>query len=325
VELTGPVRVVSDSTYVVNCFKNRWWEGWQRRNWKNSQRQDVANQDLWRPLVDRYLADPGRLEFQWVKGHSGNDMNDLVDRLAVEAAARQEGRSGTGRPVALGPADRPAGSRAVRAASADRAGASGSALDDREMQAVADGPVGSGAGAPRPGGAGVTLGLPAGHRILVTGLRPEALGGWDDNLVAAAVRRRLAEILAAKVQLHPDLVVTTGLGLGAEQLAAEAAVEAGVPYAAVLAFDEQDRMWPTTSRARFASLVEGAAATLVLDDHRPADRQAAGRALGQRDQWIIGQADEAVVVWDDEDPIVGRTVRALQKALGEDQVWVVTP
>src|ERR1700683_3393810 len=39
------ILVVSDSTYVVNCFKDRWWQGWQRRNWRNSQNKPVANQD----------------------------------------------------------------------------------------------------------------------------------------------------------------------------------------------------------------------------------------------------------------------------------------
>jgi ribonuclease HI len=105
--IDGPVEVVSDSTYVVNCFNNRWWEAWERKGWKNAKRDDVANQDLWRPLVDAYKADRGRLTFRWVKGHGTDPMNDLVDRLAVEAAARQEGRSGEGVPALLGPPDRP--------------------------------------------------------------------------------------------------------------------------------------------------------------------------------------------------------------------------
>ena len=45
--LPGPVHVVSDSTYVVNCFKQRWWAGWKRKGWKNSQGKPVANRDLW--------------------------------------------------------------------------------------------------------------------------------------------------------------------------------------------------------------------------------------------------------------------------------------
>ena len=92
--LEGPLEVVSDSTYVVNCFRDRWWQGWLARGWTNSQRKPVANRDLWEPLIDAYRADPGRVRFRWVKGHGSDPMNDLVDRLAVEAAASQSGRSG---------------------------------------------------------------------------------------------------------------------------------------------------------------------------------------------------------------------------------------
>ena len=91
--IDGPVLVVSDSTYVVNCFKDRWYEGWKRRNWTNSQKKPVANRDLWEPLIDRYLA-RGDVTFRWVKGHSGDPMNDLVDALAVEACRSQSSRSG---------------------------------------------------------------------------------------------------------------------------------------------------------------------------------------------------------------------------------------
>ena len=104
---TGIVRIVSDSTYVVNCFKQRWWANWERNGWKNSQKQPVANQDLWKPLVDVVKSDMARIEFVWVKGHSGNSMNDLVDRLAV-AACKVIAANGlmASRPrVSTGPAD----------------------------------------------------------------------------------------------------------------------------------------------------------------------------------------------------------------------------
>jgi ribonuclease HI len=87
--LEGPLHVVSDSTYVVNCFHQQWWVGWERRGWRNTQGKPVANQDLWRELLALAL-DAGRpVTFQWVKGHSGHPMNDRVDLLATEAAARQ--------------------------------------------------------------------------------------------------------------------------------------------------------------------------------------------------------------------------------------------
>ena len=79
----GHVEVVSDSTYVVNCFRDRWWAKWQRNGWKNSKKQPVANVDIWKPLVE--LVNSGDVSFRWVKGHSGDPMNDLVDELAVAA------------------------------------------------------------------------------------------------------------------------------------------------------------------------------------------------------------------------------------------------
>lgn len=101
--LAGPVVVFSDSTYVVNCFRDRWHEGWLRRGWRNSTRQPVANRDLWEPLIDLYLARRDEIEFRWVKGHSGNRWNDRADRLATAAADSQRGRSPEAAPGAAGP------------------------------------------------------------------------------------------------------------------------------------------------------------------------------------------------------------------------------
>lgn len=102
--LPGPLEIHSDSTYVVNCINDRWYEGWVARGWKNSQRKPVANRDLWEPLIELYLERQDELTFRWVKGHSGNPMNDLVDGLAVaEATAQREAANGsTASPAADG-------------------------------------------------------------------------------------------------------------------------------------------------------------------------------------------------------------------------------
>ena len=97
--LHGSVEVVSDSTYVVNCFRDRWYEGWKRRGWRNANKKPVANRDLWAPLIDLYESRPrGEVSFRWVKGHSGDEWNEIVDRLAAGAAADQRPRRGRGRP-----------------------------------------------------------------------------------------------------------------------------------------------------------------------------------------------------------------------------------
>lgn len=279
--IPGPLVVVSDSTYVVNCFRDRWWEGWLARGWMNKAKKPVANRDLWEPLIEAVRADPARVTFRWVKGHSEDPWNDVVDRLAVEAARTQVGRQGDSPPTVLGSADAPGGGRDAR--------------------------------------------VPEGHLVAVVGHKPPELGGYGPNPVADAVRAKLAELLAAKAVLHPDLVVLTGLGLGAEQLAAEAAGEAGVPYVAVLPFPEPDAMWPAESRRHFDDLAAKARSTVVLQAKAPATKQLAGGALRRRDAWLAREADEAVAVWDGEDAAVGRAVRALQDTLGDEDVWVLTP
>ena len=84
-----PIEVVSDSTYVVNCFRNGWYNGWLARGWTNSQKKPVANRDLWEPLIAAYQEQRG-ISFRWVKGHSGDAMNDRVDQLAVAGRQQQE-------------------------------------------------------------------------------------------------------------------------------------------------------------------------------------------------------------------------------------------
>ena len=82
--LTRPCRVLlhTDSEYVRNGV-TRWVAGWTRRNWRNSAGDPVANMDLWRRVLD--AAKPHDVDWRWVRGHSGDVMNERVDRLATAA------------------------------------------------------------------------------------------------------------------------------------------------------------------------------------------------------------------------------------------------
>ncbi len=90
--LPGELAVFSDSTYVVNCFNDRWYEGWISRGWKNSQKKPVANRDLWEPLIAAYLRRRDELSFTWVKGHSGEELNEIADQLAVAEVEKLKSR-----------------------------------------------------------------------------------------------------------------------------------------------------------------------------------------------------------------------------------------
>ncbi len=299
--LGGPLEIVSDSTYVVNCFRDRWHEGWRKRGWLNSQKKAVANRDLWEPFVELVL-ERGDVTFRWVKGHSGDTMNDVVDRLAVEAAKSQEGRRGDEPPSALGPADSfgtEAGTMSVETTEAVRA-----AVVEQSL-------------APGRPYAGRAL-LMVGHRppVVDPDGDPEATGELLDSLVG--------ELLAAEKE-HPDLVVVTGLRQGAEQLAAEAAVGAGMPYVVVLPWPDPAATWADAARERFVELAEEADQIVLLQDTVPESRPAQVAAMARRDDWLARNVDAALVVWDGDDEVVGRFQRTLVDHLGPEAVTVVPP
>jgi ribonuclease HI len=82
--LKRPCRMVlhTDSEYLKNGI-TRWHTGWVRRNWRNAAGDPVANLDLWRPLLEAATAH--QIEWRWVRGHSGNPMNERADALATAA------------------------------------------------------------------------------------------------------------------------------------------------------------------------------------------------------------------------------------------------
>jgi ribonuclease HI len=297
--LPGRVEVVSDSTYVVNCFNDGWWKGWLKRGWKNSKKEPVANRDIWEPLIDLYRARADEITFRWVKGHAGNEWNDVADRLAVEASETQQGRRGDGLPTELGPAD------SVGSA----AGASTTVAPTAKPDAEGRYP---------------STWRPVGGAVVVLGVQPPELGGYDENPTAAGTRTKLAEVIEAKFSLDPDLVVVTGLRLGAETLAAEAAISVGVPFVAVLPYPEPDAKWPGPSRKRFAELVERASIVVQLEKKAPETPHKAGQAMERRNGWLRQIASEAVIVWDGSEKRVGELVKKFEQSFPDD-VWVLPP
>jgi ribonuclease HI len=76
------VVLVTDSSYVQKGI-SEWLAEWKRRGWKTADRKPVKNAELWRRLEQ--AAAHHRVEWQWVRGHSGHDGNEAADRLANEA------------------------------------------------------------------------------------------------------------------------------------------------------------------------------------------------------------------------------------------------
>lgn len=77
------VTVYTDSAYIVNAFAENWIDKWLQNGWKNSKKEDVANQDLWKKLIE--LGRINRVKIKKVKGHSGDHWNERCDELARNA------------------------------------------------------------------------------------------------------------------------------------------------------------------------------------------------------------------------------------------------
>ena len=77
------IRIYTDSNYVKEGITN-WITIWEKNNWKTSNKKKVKNVELWIKL--KTLSSFHDIEWQWVKGHSGDPMNNMVDKLAKKAA-----------------------------------------------------------------------------------------------------------------------------------------------------------------------------------------------------------------------------------------------
>ena len=94
-ELTGPIEglralsgrraaaIHSDSAYVVNCFRDKWYLRWRANGWRNAQKKPVENRDLWEALLE--LVEQHDVTWHKVAGHSGHPLNDRADALARAA------------------------------------------------------------------------------------------------------------------------------------------------------------------------------------------------------------------------------------------------
>ena len=61
------IRVFSDSAYLMNCFREKWYEKWLRNNWITSSKTPVENRDLWEQLLP--FLEKHTIEFYRVKVH----------------------------------------------------------------------------------------------------------------------------------------------------------------------------------------------------------------------------------------------------------------
>ncbi|MDP5290759.1 ribonuclease HI [Oceanimonas sp. CHS3-5] len=77
------VELTTDSQYVRQGI-TQWIKGWKRNNWRTAAKTAVKNADLWQQLDE--LCQRHRVQWHWVRGHTGHPENERCDDLAREAA-----------------------------------------------------------------------------------------------------------------------------------------------------------------------------------------------------------------------------------------------
>ncbi len=76
------VELYTDSDYVVKGIK-QWLPAWKAKQWRNAAGKEVKNKDLWQEL--EHYTTLHNINWHWVRGHDGNQLNERADRLAVAA------------------------------------------------------------------------------------------------------------------------------------------------------------------------------------------------------------------------------------------------
>ena len=76
------IKIYTDSIYLKDGI-TIWIKNWEKNNWKTADKKNVKNVDLWKKLKE--LIQSNQVEWNWVKGHSEDIMNNLADKLAKKA------------------------------------------------------------------------------------------------------------------------------------------------------------------------------------------------------------------------------------------------
>ena len=76
------VDIYTDSQYLRKGM-TEWLAQWKKKDWRNSKKEPVKNIDLWQALDE--LAKTHKINWHWIKGHSGHPENELADALANQA------------------------------------------------------------------------------------------------------------------------------------------------------------------------------------------------------------------------------------------------
>lgn len=111
------------------------------------------------------------------------------------------------------------------------------------------------------------------------------------------------------VRFGDNLEINSGMALGADQAAAEAALDMGIPYHAILPFKGQDNNWFHESKVKYNYLLSGASSIICLHDRLPRDKNEATRLLNKRNEAIVDHSENILALWNGEESGTANCIR----------------
>ena len=84
------VTIYCDSAYVVNAITKGWLLNWVKNDWKTKDGKPVKNKHIWEKMYKLIYEKGLEVVMIKIKGHDDNPMNELADKVAVEARMKLE-------------------------------------------------------------------------------------------------------------------------------------------------------------------------------------------------------------------------------------------
>lgn len=83
--LTEPCTIYTDSAYISNCFRDKWYVQWEKNGWRTSRKTPVEHKELWKTILFNYRNVRNPITIKHVCAHQTNCYNNLADTYAVNA------------------------------------------------------------------------------------------------------------------------------------------------------------------------------------------------------------------------------------------------
>lgn len=131
--------------------------------------------------------------------------------------------------------------------------------------------------------------MATGIKVAFTGHRPDKLGGYDGSPLQDRIRIVLKSLLAP---LQPDVVIS-GMALGVDTIAADVAIELGIPLIAAVPFEGQEGMWPVHSQQKYKNLLAKASEIVYCSEPGYAKWK-----MYHRNKWMVDHCTVLIAVWD---------------------------